>query len=101
MIADFKGPYPYTKAILLDWNDDSNGVYYIGTKTSDGALAVNYVGKGTGEGGMRARLLVHLDRRWLSATHFGFHRGTTILEIENFEIAEIKRLNPTYNIHHT
>ena len=99
MLKPFKGPYEYSKTVLEDWNSDENGVYYIGVRTSEGKLAIYYIGKGCGDGGMKARLLAHLGR-WSDTTHFGYEGGDYTTEIEAHEIAEIKKFKPKYNIHH-
>ena len=101
MIYSFKGPYAYTDTVLEPWNSDAIGVYYCGFMTSDGKLSILYIGKGTGDGGMRKRLLDHLrEDYWPDTTHFGFHQCDTIAESESHEIAEIKIYKPKYNIHH-
>lgn len=100
MMRTFKGPYPYARQLLLDWNSSENGVYYIGVLDSQNALIPLYIGKGAGEGGMRNRLIAHLGR-WSNVTHFGYEGGDTILEVGIHEIAEIKKYLPQHNDHHT
>lgn len=100
MIHPFKGLYPFTRSVLENWSSSENGVYYIGVKGSNENLIPYYIGKGCGDGGMRSRLIEHLGR-WKDVTYFGYHGGTLISEIETFEISEIKKFTPRYNIHHT
>ncbi len=97
MIQEYKGMYPYTDKVVVDWNSAEIGVYYCGYP-NNGVLIVHYVGKGVGEAGMRGRLLDHLrDDYWPDATHFGYRGCGSVREAEDFEASEIKRLQPKYN----
>lgn len=100
MMKVYKGQFPFTRTVLESWDSNENGVYYIGALTAEGNLWPYYIGKGTGDGGMKARLLDHLGR-WSDTTHFGYEGGSVVSEIEAHEIAEIKRYSPKYNIQHT
>ena len=96
----FKGPYLYSEKIIKEWESTSIGVYYIGIKTSENQLKIFYIGKATGDGGVRERLLEHLsETKWSDATHFGFHffTGTDTEKIEEFEKKEITKYKPKYN----
>lgn len=98
MIHDFKGPYTYSETVVSDWNFDAIGVYYCGTRTTDGKLTPLYIGKGTGEGGIRSRLLDHLSEdNWLDVTHFGYHICDTTAEAEDYEMEEIDKYKPKCN----
>lgn len=98
MIYKFSGPYSYTKEILDNWESYDIGVYYCGYKTNEGTLIILYIGKATGEGGIKSRLLDHLrEDRWPDVTHFGFHLCDYVRETEDHEAAEIKRFKPKYN----
>ncbi len=98
MIYSFKHPYSYTSKVVEGWESNAIGVYYCGYLTTDGKLTILYIGKGTGEGGMRKRLLDHLNEDyWPDATHFGFHQCDTAREAEDHEAAEIKLYKPKYN----
>jgi hypothetical protein len=97
----FKGPYTYSEKVVGDWDSDSIGVYYIGTKTPENQLRIFYIGKAVGNGGIRGRLLEHLsEAKWSDATHFGFHifGNDEIAKVEAFEKEEINKYKPKYNI---
>lgn len=98
MIQEYKGPYQYSEKIVSDWNSTAIGVYYCGYVSSNGKLTVLYVGKGVGDSGVRGRLLDHLQEdHWPDVTHFGYCICSTAKEAEDFEVSEIKRLQPKYN----
>ncbi len=98
MIHDFKGPYTYSEAVIKDWDSDAIGVYYCGTKTADNKLTPLYIGKGTGDGGMRSRLLNHIAKdNWSDVTHFGYEICDTITEVEDYEAEEIAKYKPEHN----
>ena len=99
MIYSFKGPFQYTRSILEGWNNNQIGVYYIGVESSSGSLRPYYIGKGTGQGGMRRRLMDHLGE-WRDVTHFGYQVTDTIREAENHEVDKITQHKPKYNDHH-
>lgn len=98
MIHEFKGNYTYSESVVKNWNSAAIGVYYCGFVLENGNLKPLYIGKGTGEGGMRSRLLDHLSKDyWPDVTHFGYHECDTISEAESFELEEIERFKPKYN----
>ncbi len=98
MRHSYQGPFTYSDKIIRDWNFSIIGVYYCGYKAVSGNLYVLYVGRATGEGGIRERLLQHLnENKWARVTHFGYVACDTAREAEDFEAGEIKRLQPTYN----
>ncbi len=97
MINKYQGNYPYSKAIVSGWNSVATGVYYCGS-LSNGALTALYIGKAVADGGIRNRLLQHLQSdNWPGVTHFGYRTCTTAQEAENLEASEIKRCQPRYN----
>ena len=99
MIYEFKYPFEYSEAVIKNWNSNAIGVYYCGVVTTDGKLAIHYIGKGAGEGGIRSRLLDHLYQDyWPEVTHFGFHICDTAREAEAHEAEEIATYKPKYNI---
>ena len=98
MIHEFNGPYTYSKKIIEEWNSNAIGVYYCGLKSDNGGLKPLYIGKGTGEGGIRSRLLDHLSKNyWPDVTHFGYQICDTSDEAKNFEAEEIAKYKPKYN----
>ncbi len=99
MIHDFMYPYQYSKLIVKGWNSTAIGVYYCGYLTLEKKLALLYIGKGAGEGGIRSRLLDHLSEdHWPDITHFGYHVCDTADEAEAYEANEIAKYKPKYNI---
>jgi excinuclease UvrABC nuclease subunit len=98
MVAKYQGHYHYNKPTVTNWKPDAIGVYYCGYPANNGGLNPLYIGKGTSEGGIRARLLSHLDDDyWPDVTHFGYCICSTLKEAENFEAQEIYRCKPKYN----
>ena len=98
MIYPFKHPYSYSTNIVEGWNSNVIGVYYCGYTGNDGKFYILYIGKGTGSGGMRERLLCHLrEDYWPDATHFGYHACDNVKEAEDYEMAEINLYKPRYN----
>ncbi|MCK5022110.1 MAG: hypothetical protein KAR54_02590 [Candidatus Pacebacteria bacterium] len=98
MIGQFKGPYSYTKKIVEDWNSTVIGVYYLGIKTLENKLTVYYIGRAVGEGGIRGRLLQHLnENEWSDITHFGYQTCDTEEEAIEFESEEIDKYKPNHN----
>jgi len=98
MIHPFKASYAYDEEVVGDWESDAIGVYYCGAKTTDNKLTIYYIGRAIGEGGIRARLLQHLqENKWYDVTHFGYHVCDTANEAINWEISEIARYSPKYN----
>lgn len=98
MIHEFKYPYPYSESVIKNWNSTAIGVYYCGTIAADNRLILLYIGKGTGEGGMRSRLLDHLSQDyWPEVTHFGYHECDSAKEAEAYESQEIAKYKPRHN----
>lgn len=98
MVQPYKGHYKYNEKVVSDWDSAVIGVYYCGLVSQNGNLSAFYVGKGTGDAGIRGRLLQHLSEdKWTDATHFGYCVCSSVKEAEDFEAAEIKRLQPKYN----
>jgi len=99
MVHQYQGPYTYNQKIVSDWDSTAIGVYYCGyVNNYSGSLKPLYIGKGTGDGGMRVRLFDHLqNENWSDATHFGYCVCDTVKEAEDFEVAEINRCAPKYN----
>ncbi|MFH1088611.1 MAG: hypothetical protein V1719_02105 [Patescibacteria group bacterium] len=99
MVYQFKGPYSYNKRVVTDWNSNELGVYYCGYKNSAGSLYVLYVGRSIGDSGIRGRILQHLsENKWPDVDHFGYCVCDTDRDAINFEIQEIDRLKPKYNV---
>lgn len=103
MIHPYQGHYNYNNATVGGWGSTATGVYYCGyIGQTDKKLYPLYIGKGTGEKGMRDRLLAHLrEERWPDVTAFGFCMCDAAKEADEFEIQEIRRCRPKYNIQHT
>lgn len=98
MISPFKSHYSYAADTIEGWDSTAIGVYYCGFINASGQLVPLYIGKGTGEGGMRSRLLDHLrDHYWPEVTHFGFHFCDYAHEADVHEANEILRYKPRYN----
>lgn len=98
MIKAFQGPFSYDQKIISDWNSSDIGVYYCGLLAPTGSLAVHYVGRAIGDGGIRNRLLQHLgESKWVDLTHFGFHACDTYAEAIEWEEKEIALYKPRYN----
>lgn len=98
MIGDYKGHYTYSKGVVEKWDSTVIGVYYCGYISENGGLKPLYIGKATGEGGIRSRLLQHLaEDEWVDVTHFGYCTCSTANETESFEAEEIEKFKPKYN----
>jgi len=99
MIQAYKGQFAYQKLFVQLSTPEKIGVYYLGMINNNGVFQVLYVGKSTNQnGGIRARILEHIGLgEWPDITNFGYCICDTQTETENFEITEIKRLNPKYN----
>ena len=98
MIYQFRGHYSFNSSTLSRWNSSAIGVYYCGARTIDGKLSVYYIGKSVAEGGIRGRLLQHLnERKWPDVTHFGYVQCDTVAETERHELTEIAKYKPKYN----
>lgn len=97
-MPEYNGHYGYDEANITNWNAEPIGVYYCGY-VSNGTLIVHYVGRAIGEGGIRRRLLEHLrDDHWPDVSAFGYAICANDQEAIDFEVAEITRLQPKYNI---
>ena len=98
MVHPYQGHYQYDEDIVSNWESSAIGVYYCGYLTEKGLWPL-YIGKGTSETGMRGRLLDHLGKEyWSDVTHFGYHLCDTVSEAEKWEIEEIVKYKPKYNI---
>ena len=98
MVYPFKGPFSYDSDTVSDWDSKTIGVYYCGFKDTDGKLTIYYIGRAIGDGGVKARLLQHLnENKWRDVTHFGYHFCDTDKEAIDHEAAEIKLYKPKYN----
>lgn len=98
MVNQYQGPFEYSKNVIQNWNNTSGGIYYCGAINQNGGLGVFYVGKAFGDGGIRNRLLQHInENKWYDVTHFGYVICSNENESLNLELQEIRRLNPKYN----
>jgi len=98
MIYDYQGNYQYSDNVIRNWDSDAKGVYYCGYPLANGNLLVLYTGRAVSDGGIRIRLLQHLQEdRWTDISHFAYRVCTTVGEAENLEMEEIQRLQPKYN----
>ena len=98
MVQKYNGHYEYSSKIVDGWDSSAIGVYYCGYVNSNSVLVTHYVGKGTGDGGVRKRLQDHLrEDYWPDVTHFGFKLCDSAREAEVHEADEIVRLQPKYN----
>lgn len=100
MIHPYQGHYQYTELSVKNNAPDKIGVYYCGYVDEKNILITHYVGRAKGEDvSIRSRLLNHLYQDdWPDVYHFGYHVCTTEKEAEDLETAEIKRIQPKYNI---
>lgn len=97
MVHAYQGDYSYNEDIVGNWNSTAIGVYYCGSLTTAG-LRPHYIGIGTGDAGIRGRLLDHLrEDYWADVTHFGYHQCDTAEEAKGWEAQEILRYRPKYN----
>jgi hypothetical protein len=98
MLHPYQGPYSYDKQTVTNWQNPPIGVYYCGVVLPTGVLLTYYVGQAVGAGGIRDRLLQHLNEpKWRDVTHFGFVACDTMMEAQQFETQEILRCQPKYN----
>jgi len=98
MTEKYEGNYKYSHDVVSRWNSDAIGIYYCGYPNQAGLLIPYYIGKGTGEGGIRSRLLDHLrEDSWPGVTHFGYTQCGTASEADALEAREIVRCQPKYN----
>jgi excinuclease UvrABC nuclease subunit len=98
MVQGYKGHFVFSREVIQTWNNDQGGVYYCGILNSTGQLIPHYVGKAFGEGGIRGRLLQHLnENKWRDITHFGYCVCSSENETFDFETQEIRKHNPKYN----
>jgi hypothetical protein len=101
MAKPYKGHFGYDKATVSNWEHNLIGVYYCGYPLSNGSLGVVYIGRAVGDDGIKGRLLQHLSEyKWPEVSHFGYVECDTVQEAIDFEVAEIKRINPKHNVHH-
>lgn len=99
MIYEYKGPFSFTQEIVGGWDSTAIGVYYCGYLNAKGELVCLYVGQACGAAGLRGRLLQHLaERKWSNVTHFSYRQCGKVEEAANLESAEIRRIQPYYNI---
>lgn len=98
MAQPYNGQHSYDKAVVTGWNSTAIGIYYCGYLNQTGQLVPCYIGKGTGQDGIRGRLLDHLNQdHWPDVTHFGFILCNNAQEAEGLERTEIGRHRPKYN----
>lgn len=99
MVYQYKGHFPYNDETVRGWTSSAIGIYYCGYLNSTGHLVPIYIGKGTGTGGMRERLLCHLrDDLWPEVTHFGYSLCDFPNEADTYEIGEIQKHQPARNV---
>lgn len=98
MVHPYQGIYSYNQSTISNWNNNQIGVYYCGYIAQNGKLTPLYIGKATGEEGIRGRLLQHLSQdNWPGVTSFGYCVCDTAAEAAIFEMSEISRCKPRYN----
>jgi excinuclease UvrABC nuclease subunit len=98
MVNSYQGHYTYTQKVIGDWNNSQIGVYYCGYIGQNGNLMPLYIGQAVGQGGIRGRLLQHLNQdSWPDVTHFGYCVCGTTKEASDLESAEILKHQPKYN----
>ena len=98
MVHQYQGNYSYNQSTITGWNNSQIGVYYCGSILQDGSLSPLYIGKATGQDGIKGRLLQHLNQdNWPGVTHFGYCVCDTTKEAEDLESAEIAKYQPKYN----
>lgn len=94
----FQGPFLYREDIISGWDSNIKGIYYCGIKQNESIIPL-YIGKATREGGIKDRLLDHLrEDNWPDITHFAYYALDNEKEIDNFEVLEIEKYKPKYNI---
>jgi len=94
MVGNYRGNYAYNSEGLSVLAPAVQGVYYCGSKNSDG-LTPLYIGRSEN---IQKRLQDHLrDDYWPGVTHFGYITCSTWFETANLEAAEIKKFQPRYN----
>lgn len=98
MIQHQPGPFPYSLATVRGWQYAFIGVYYCGYTLPNGNFLPLYIGRAVADGGIRGRLLQHLNEDiWPGATHFRYATCTSADEAVTFEAQEIARCQPKYN----
>ena len=98
MVHPYEGHYTYNENVVKNWKSTAIGIYYCGFLTTENKLHPLYIGIGTGDEGIKGRLLDHIrDDNWPDVTHFDYQICDTIKEAENWEIEEIQRYQPKYN----
>ena len=55
MIYSYKGNYAYSDRVIRNWDSTDIGIYYCGYVNTDDKLIILYIGKGTGDDGIRGR----------------------------------------------
>lgn len=99
MIYNFQGNYVFSKEVVQNWNNDWGGIYYCGVVNGAGQLIPYYIGKAFGYGGIRGRLLQHLnENKWRDITHFGYCVCSDENETLASELQEIRKFSPKYNV---
>ena len=98
MIHIYQGHFLYNNPNINGLNSNEVGVYYCGYIAQSGNLIPLYIGKATGQEGIRGRLLQHLSQdNWSDVTHFGYCICDTKIETDNLEGSEINCYKPKYN----
>lgn len=100
MIASYTGHYLFNGRSVSENAPNSIGVYYCGKLNENGNLVPLDIGRAKGENvSIRSRLSDHLrDDYWPDVTHFGYVICTTMKEAEEYEMSEIKKYKPKYNV---
>lgn len=89
----YYGEYSFTKSVIENWNSTATGVYYL----FEGSNIV-YVGSAIGDGGLRGRLLQHInERNFPYVTQFGYKAINGKDLVLSHELSEIKKLQPKHN----
>ena len=97
MISKFHGPFDYTDSVVSNWPYSLKGVYYCGNSTN-GVVKNMYIGRSTGDSGIRGRLLDHLrEDSWQDVTLFWYRECGTDEEAIALETSEIQTHQPKYN----
>lgn len=99
MIYAYAGHYPYTEQLININAPESIGVYYCGYVNNQNVLVTLYVGRAMGTGvTIRSRIQDHFrNDNWSDVSHFGYAICSTAKDAEDFEVSEIRRLQPKYN----
>jgi hypothetical protein len=98
MIQHQPGPFLYNRATIQGWRYAFIGIYYCGYALPNGNFIPLYIGRAVGMGGIRARLIQHLnDDVWLGVIHFRYATCSNAQEAVAYEAQEIARCQPKYN----